>query len=303
MVTEGSEIIVTATGMPLDPAAQPDEDRIRRIQGQWWIGYSRAKHILGRLNELLNYPKHHRMPNLLIAGETTNGKTMLVHKFHKMNLAQWNPDLDGINIPVLIVQAPAIPDVNGFFIGILEKLFSPYKAKDPVQVKQFQVIHLLRQLNVRMLVIDEIHDILAGPLLKQRQFLNTLKHLGNDLQIPIVGVGTYDAVNAVRTDPQMANRFEPEFLPKWEMGDEYLRLLASFESLLPLKSASNLTETSLALKILAMSEGTVGGIDAVLKRAAVKAIQTGEERVTLRGLESIGWVQPRERGFRRPAGG
>jgi hypothetical protein len=31
--------------------------------------------------------------------------------------------------------------------------------------------------------------VLAGPLLKQRQFLNVIKHLGNELQIPIVAAG------------------------------------------------------------------------------------------------------------------
>lgn len=63
----------------------------------------------------------------------------------------------------------------------------------------------------------------------QRHFLNVLKHLSNELQIPITAIGTHDAFNAVHTDPQLANRFEPALLPRWTMGNDYLRLLASFE--------------------------------------------------------------------------
>ena len=62
---------------------------------------------------------------------------------------------------------------------------------------------------------------------KQRHFLNVIKYLGNELQIPIVAVGTHDAFNAVQSDPQLSNRFEPALLRRWTLTDDYLRLLAS----------------------------------------------------------------------------
>jgi hypothetical protein len=69
----------------------------------------------------------------------------------------------------------------------------------------------------------------------QRHFLNVIKYLGNELQIPIVAAGTHDAFNAVQSDPQLSNRFEPALLRRWALTDEYLRLLASFEVALPLE--------------------------------------------------------------------
>jgi hypothetical protein len=48
---------------------------------------------------------------------------------------------------------------------------------------------------------DEIQHVLAGPLLKQRQFLNVIKHLGNELRIPVVAAGTQDAANTDSTRP------------------------------------------------------------------------------------------------------
>ena len=41
------------------------EERIAKIRGGRWIRYARAEQINGRLNDLLQRPKTHRMPNLL----------------------------------------------------------------------------------------------------------------------------------------------------------------------------------------------------------------------------------------------
>jgi len=146
-----------------------------------------------------------------------------------------------------------------------------------------------------MLVIDEIQHVLAGPTLKQRHFLNVIKYLGNELQIPIVAVGTRDAFNAVQTDPQLANRFEPELLGRWTMTEDYLRLLASFEVAFALARSSKLVERTLARKILDLSEGTIGEISALLTRAALDAVERGTEQITNASLDRCGYIAPRER--------
>jgi hypothetical protein len=50
------------------------------------------------------------------------------------------------------------------------------------------------------------------------------------------------------------------------MGEDYLRQLASFEVALPLEHRSGLVESALALKILSLSEDTIGEISALLCR-------------------------------------
>lgn len=272
-----------------------DAERIHYVRSPRWIGYTRAKQVLAKLEDLLTHPKQHRMPNLLIAGLTGNGKTQLVTRFERLHPAHDNPEGDGITVPVLYVQAPPTPEESRFYNSILEKLSAPYKPSDRVDAKQFQVIRILSHIKTRVLIIDEIHHILAGNLNKQRNFLNGIKYLGNELQIPIVGVGTYDAFNAIQTDPQLSNRFEPMMLPQWKINADYQRLLASFERMLPLKNPSTLTEQTLALKLLTMSEGIIGELSAVLGRAAVKAIEDGSERISVKLLDSMDWDQPSER--------
>lgn len=53
--------------------------------------------------------------------------------------------------------------------------------------------------------------MLAGPLLNQRHFLNVMKYLGNELQLPIVAVGTQD-----RSWPIGLSRCRETVLP-WEI--------------------------------------------------------------------------------------
>jgi type II secretory pathway predicted ATPase ExeA len=164
-----------------------------------------------------------------------------------------------------------------------------------VDRKQFQAIKLMREVGLRMLIIDEVQHILAGNLTRQRTFLNVIKFLGNELEIPIVGVGTKDAFRALQTDTQLANRFDHAKLPRWKNGDNFIRLLMTFEQMLPLRKPSMLDEPSLADRIYSMSEGYIGEISRLLVEAAVAAVKTGKEAIDKRLLESIGWVAPSDR--------
>lgn len=272
-----------------------DQDRITYIRSPRWIGYPRAQEILTQLENLLTHPKAHRMPNLLIVGDTNNGKTMLVRRFCSQHKPDDNPEDEAAKVPVLFVQAPPVPDEGRFYNAILELLFAPYKPGDRADRKQFQAIKLMRTVGLKMLVIDEIHHLLAGSMTKQKAFLNVIKYLGNELEVPIVGVGTRDAFRAIQTDLQLSNRFDQALLPRWTNDEMFLRLLATFERSVPLRTPSNLTDGALADKIYSMSEGYLGETSRVLESAAVRAIETGQERIDKKVLDSIGWISPSDR--------
>lgn len=271
--------------------ALPTEERIEYLQRPRWIGYSRAREIVRRLEEVLRHPKVHRMPNILLLGESNNGKTMLAARFAQ----RYRTANDPSKVRVLTVQAPATPDENRFYAGILEALNAPYRPQETAGRRQIQVLHLLRSIGLEMLLIDEVHHVLAGHYAKQRQFLNVLKYLGNELQIPLVGIGTLDALRAMNTDPQIANRFEPLAIPKWVWGQEFRMLLASFERVLPLREPSHLASEALGRRLLELSEGTIGALSSLLNRAAAVTIRNGCEQIDSRSLNQTDWVRPSER--------
>jgi hypothetical protein len=220
---------------------------------------------------------------------------MLANRFVQLHPADDNPEGDAAIVPVLAIQAPPGPDEGRFYNAILEALFAPYNPRERVAQKQVQVLRILKGVGLRMLIIDEVHNVLTGPVTKQRQFLNVLKYLGNDLQIPLVGLGTKEALRAVQADPQLANRFEPAALPCWQLNQEFQMLLASFEQVLPLRKASRLADEQMARKLLVLSEGSLGELSLLLTSAAVYAVQSGAERIDEKVLAAIDWIPPSER--------
>lgn len=281
---------VACAALALTPAA-----RIERIRTPRWIGYTRAQALLAKLEELLTHPKTHRMPNLLIVGDTNAGKTMIANRFVQRHPAADNPAGDAATVPVLLIQAPPGPDEGRFYNALLEALAAPYLPRERVADKQIQVLRLLKRIGLRLLIIDELNNVITGPVTKQRQFLNVLKYLGNDLHIPLVGLGTQESLRVLQADPQLANRFEPAALPRWRLDPEFLKLLASFEQALPLREPSRLVEEPLARQLLALSEGSLGELAALLAAAAIQAVRSGRERIDAATLAALGWIPPAER--------
>lgn len=272
-----------------------DEQRVMAAKEFKWIGYTDATKILKKMDDLIDYPKSSRMPNLLLVGDSNNGKTALLNRFHKKHQAFAQEDENGyskvIN-PVLFVQAPPEPDERRFYKIIFEHLYAPHKPSERIEQQHSRLIKLLRELETRVLVVDEIHHVLAGTQAKQRLFLNVLKYLSNELQIPLVCAGTRDAFNAIQTDPQLSNRFEPKVLPRWTNDVELKKLLVSFESIMPLKKQSNLIENSMTSKILAMSDGFIGEISKIIQLSTILAIESNVEKITPNILDSIDYISP-----------
>lgn len=273
-----------------------NEERIEYILRDRWVGYERANQIITKLEDLLVHPKIGRMPNMLIVGNTNNGKSRLVKHFVEKHPAVDNSSGRGIKVPVLYIEAPDNPNLSHFYSIILDRLFAPHKHNDKVEVKQDQVIHVLKQIDLGIIIIDEMNNLVAGSATQQRVFLNAIKYLGNQLQRSIVGVGTQDALRAIQSDEQLSNRFLPETLPTWALGEQFLRLLVSLETIIPLKNPSNLIEKSLATKLYAMCEGTIGELSMLLNAAAIWAIRNTKanqpECITAQALNSCGYLPP-----------
>lgn len=272
------------------------KETIRRLRGSRFINYPVADNIVGQLEDLMQLPKVHRMPNLLIVGETNNGKSMIVNRFlgkHKANIHLGN---EMSHVPVLVVQAPNVPDEGRFYNAILSQIHPTFRLSARVEQRQLQVIRTLDAIGIRILVIDEIHNILAGTTIKQQQFRNALRYIGNELQIPIVGVGTRDAYFAIQSDKQLESRFDVALVPKWTMGEDYAALLASFEQALPLQNASAIGDNpELVLKVLSMCEGTIGETARLLVESAFYAIDSGREKIDAKVLEQCQYVSPSKR--------
>ncbi|KFF58130.1 TniB, partial [Cryobacterium sp. MLB-32] len=167
-------------------ARLPTGERVELIRADRWIGYPKAVQTVTRLEALLGWPDKPRMPNLLLVGPTNNGKSMIVEKFRRGHLPVTEPDRE--HIAVLCVQMPSEPSVLRFYIALLAALGAPLQPRWRLAEVEQMSLSLLRSTGVRMLVIDELHNVLAGAGSSRREFLNLLRFLGNELHIPIIGV-------------------------------------------------------------------------------------------------------------------
>ena len=215
------------------------------------------------------------------------------------------PDLDPTQevtiCPVLMVDAPPKPDIADFYSRILDALMSPYKPTAPAYEKYSQVKRLFRQMEVRVLIIDEIHHLIAGSQNRQREFRNALKSLSNEAKVSIVASGIEEAYNAFNADSQLSSRFVPIEMPRWSPGADLGALLMTLERRSPLRKPSQLHAPNLMLAIHARSESMLGDICDLVKEAAVDAIRSGEECITVDQIARLQWVPPSKRKmYRRP---
>jgi TniB protein len=274
-------------------ARLPANERLRHVRADRWISYPRAVDALARLETLLMWPARQRMPNLLLIGPTNNGKSMIVEKFRRTHPRVSHPDRE--EIPVLAVQMPSEPSVNRFYVAVLAALGAPLRPRRRLAELEQATLALLRAVGVRMLVIDELHNVLAGRGDGRREFLNLIRFLGNELRIPLVGVGTREAYLAIRSDDQLENRFEPYTLPLWEPDEDACSLLAAFAVSFPLRRRSAIATPEMAAYLLTRSEGTIGELARLLTDAAVAAVESGEEAINQRTLLMADYLGPTER--------
>lgn len=289
--------LFASEGSPMLPFEFPvaeNDVRIRRIRSPRYVDYEAGNAILNRLAWLYNHPKAVRPPCSLIYGDTNNGKTALAYKF----VRDFSPREDSPEYgkrPVVYVHAPPFADLNGFYDAILRSLKAPYRSTARPQAKWDQLLQLLGAVGTRVLILDEVNNLLIGKVDQRAMVLNSLKSLSNELKIPVVAMGTQDAVRVFQTDQQLGNRFEPIGIPRWALSKDYAVFIARYVQRLELKQESNFRSKELVGRIHNMSEGLTGETCKLLALAAEMAVHSSREIIDMGTLDQVPWVMPSER--------
>ena len=284
-----------------------NEERMDWIRQERWIQDPRAKRILERLAERVDYPPRHRMPCLAIYGSTGMGKTRIIQKFLRDHRAHFDKKLGRTRLPVVSIQMPPTPYPRDLYEEILVAMGGVFAFGTSATALRHRIRALAEQLEVRMLIIDEIHALLVGTPREQRIILTVIRLLANDLRLALVCLGIEEANQALMTDDPWADRFAAAELPAWEDNAAFEQLLLSFESVLPLRQPSEFRDPKVRQRILSLTQGVLGRICRLMETAAVEAIRSGEERISLALLkeelvtESL--VSIADRRTRRPSGG
>ena len=266
-----------------------DGRRIAHLAEDRWIDYPRARQALVELERLMACPERTRMPGLLLHGESNIDKSMVVQKFLRAHSAhEFNPDTGLLQVDVLAIEMPSAPQERRLHGQLLMALNAPYRPGDRLAAVEYTAMTLLRKVAPRMIVVDEVHNLLAGTAHEQRASLNLLKFLSNQLKCAVVVLGTRDALAAMQTDAQIASRFPGFELPRWQENEDFRSFLAGFERQLPLRQASRIAGSRpMVSAIMGATSGITGSISELLSRAAEAAIRTKKECITPELLQSV----------------
>ncbi len=254
------------------------EERVLFATRDRWIEYPEATKIIATLSDLLGKARQLRPMGVSLIGRSDNGKSALLKRFAGLHPARTLDDGTTVQ-PVVHMQFPDDSQEYKFWSELLVALRIPQRVTDPPKVHKAQAKEVLKAIDARVLVLDEVHNLLEGSGKQQSHALVALKHLANDLSLHLVASGTEKAVAALNTDDQLSTRFRPAILPAWRLNDDLRTLLLGMERTLPLAEPSDLASGDMIRALEPKADQTIGGYVRLLQGATILAIKAGKERI------------------------
>lgn len=275
---------------------QSFEDRKDFINSERFIYHARAQKIHAYIDDIITKPPQTRTKGLLLLSPTNNGKTSIIEHF--LNKYPPDPNLDGdsVIVPVMFINMPSKPNLRNFYIKVLDRTGARYRRYSSTADLGEYMFEELRRIKLKALFVDEIHNLSAATTRSSKlETLNLLREIGNEVKVAVIGAGVARALVQVYSDEELASRFDLLPIPKWKPSRELEALLNTWEKSLPLKNASNLSSRELMHEIVRISEGTIGEIIDLLQKTAIRSIRTGEECISVEGLNKTPFIPPSKR--------
>jgi hypothetical protein len=213
------------------------------------------------------------------------GKTMLVEKFRRDHPPIVNCNNGSEALPVLAITLTSCPTERRIYGQLLMALGASVNERATLMELEIRTVLLLKDSSVRVLVIDEVHNLLAGTPREQRGILQLLRYLSNELRASLVCLGVTDARDAIAGDTQLSQRLDQIVLPRWKADEEFQELVTAILRSLPLKQPSALSSQNLRHPSR-ISDGITARLLEILNELAIDAVQAGAERITDEDIES-----------------
>ena len=259
-----------------------EEARIELILSDRWVSYPQGLAVLQRLEELLRGARRTRMPSLLVVGDPDMGKTTILRKFMRGRPASFDEATGFSRMEVVAMEAPPEADEQRLYGAILEAIGAPLPGGRVLETER--AVHgQLKRLQTRLLVIDETNNLVIGSAAAQRKTLAALRRLSNTLSLSMAFFGTLEALNALMSDPQIEGRCQPYRLMRLTEDQTYAAIVAAVVAHMPLRMRTDV-DSAFVAAVHEASGGSPGKTFRLLNAAAVAAIDTGVERITLANL-------------------
>jgi hypothetical protein len=265
-------------------------DRIRYIQRDRLILHEPLYAVLDVLEDLVRRPPSIRPPCVALVGDAGSGKTTLVLEHLRRHTKADDPGTQ----EVVYCVADAYPEIRILQMALMRVLGLPA----PISVSRHRWVaddliqQALKERGTRLVIVDEMKHLENLRRADQRAAWDWIKWISTANRVSVVTTGIPGFESAILQDSQLESRFTLAYLPRWVEGPALGQFLSAFERSLPLKRASGLAARDLQIALLKESgvkqrlAGTTAGIKQILEYAAITAIQSNDERITVPLLAS-----------------
>jgi hypothetical protein len=274
----------------LDPKTQtlmdlPTIERANRMLAERFITHERLVPIMDHVEFLRYRPPQSRASGLVVSGKPGLGKTMIARAILRRFPPQLAHDGQAASTPVLGISMTGAREARTLYNRLLAQLGVPDAARYVGSDRERMVLKLCKAADLRLLIVDEVQDILTSTARQQRIALDTIKFLMNELSLPILALGTSQAPEAMQVDEHLNARFSYRVLPVWTQDKYLVNFLDALERVLPLRKPSNLSSLPVTTALLRLSGGILDPIVRLISYAAAHAVESGAEQITPAILE------------------
>jgi len=265
-------------------ALLPDAIRVQRILRPLFVEHTAVKLIMNEVGWMLS-DQSHRAPGLAVCAPPGSGKTELSMRVDRAYPRQQSGEGGLPVMPIVAITMSGAYDMRTVYGRVMLTLQVPCSDKMTKNAREIQVLHLLKRVSCRLLVLDEFQDISKGSERDQNRALDAIKLLMNQLNLPILALGTQEAGRTLQSDAHLAARFRHMALPVWKRDAHFAALLKAIHSELPLRKSSSLTSPDVMKCLITHSKGILGVIMRLLQDAAIHAIIEGQEYIDVRMID------------------
>jgi len=256
------------------------EERARYMLTDRLIEHARLRRIIDQVDFLVLRPVQPRAGGLIVTGAAGSGKTSLA----RATLNRFPPRPPADNRPqqlrAVMISMTEARESRVLYTRLLIRLGCPDPSRYSGADRERMAVKLCREAGLRLLIIDEIQDILTSTARQQRGALDTIKFLMNELDLPMLVLGTPDAIHAMELDQHLNARFDRAELPIWKTDNLLVEFLRTLETTLPLREPSLLSSQTIMTTLVELSRGVLHRLVRLVTTAAAHAVEKGEEKVT-----------------------
>jgi len=258
----------------------PPDRRIRDILERRFISHERINDIFKYADYLMFRPPRSRAAGMVVSGEPGAGKTDLLEQLRD----RYPEELARRGViatrPTLLFSMCGVREARALYVRMLSALGHPEAASFTGRAREQLVLAAARSCDLKMLLIDEIQDVLKGTRAQQTATLETLRFLMNELRVVLIVAGSEEAELAISMDAHLSSRLKLKRLPRWTVDGYTAHFLEAMESSLPLRQRSRLHADGTMKLIIRLTGGQTDAIVTLIANAAAIAVESGEERIT-----------------------